>query len=152
VSQQRSRLRGWSGTDAAGTGWKRNRDWFSWHTVTAAVLGIAIPLVIGFFAGALGDLGAGTGIDDSPAGLQAAYPQVWQETYDAAYANAHAHRLVTLVIDQRPDGQVPWAEGVRDGWREGWPDAVDAMREALVDSGVEERSYQWDVLANLERP
>ena len=152
MSRQRSRLRGWSGADAAGTGWKRNRDRVGWHTVAAAVLGIAVPLIIGFFAGAFGDIGVGTRIDDSPAALQAAYPQLWQETYETAYANAYAHRLVTLVIDQRQGGEVRWAEGVRDGWREGWPDAVDAMREALADSGIEERSYQWEVLANLERP
>lgn len=151
MSRQRSRLSGWSSAGAAGTGWRRDRDRIGWHTVTAAVLGISIPLIIGFFAGALGDVGTGSRIDDSPAGLQAAYPQLWRESYEAAYASAHADRLVTLVIDQQQGGDAMWAEGVRDGWRSGWPDAVAAMRNALMDSGVEESSYQWDVLANLER-
>lgn len=150
MSRRRSRLGGWSSADAAGTGWRRNRDWFGWHTVAAAVLGIAIPLIIGLFAGALGDLGAGPRIDDSATGLKVAYPQLWQESYDAAYANAHASRLVTLVIEREQGGDSRWTEGVRDGWREGWVDAVAAMREALAESGIEATSYQWDVLADLE--
>lgn len=79
-----------------------------------------------------------------------AYPQLWQESYDAAYANAHASRLVTLVIEREQGGDSRWTEGVRDGWREGWVDAVAAMREALAESGIEATSYQWDVLADLE--
>ena len=98
-------------------------------------------------------MGAGTGIDESPAGLQAAYPQLWQETYEAAYANAHAHRLVTLVIDQRPGVEDPVGRRVyaMDGAKVG-PRPWKPCGRRLTDSGVEERSYQWDVLANLERP
>ena len=60
--------------------------------------------------------------------------------------------ITTLIIDQQRGGEASWSEGVRDGWREGWPDVVEVVREALAESGVEERSYQRAVLANLERP
>ena len=56
------------------------------------------------------------------------------------------------MIDQGRGSNSLWAEGFRASWVEGWPDAIEAMRKALRDSGIDESSYQWDVVENLNHP
>ena len=55
------------------------------------------------------------------------------------------------VVRRGEGGDAPWAIGFRNGWADGWNDALAAMRHASIDAGLGPDSIELRVLNDEPR-
>ncbi len=147
MNGKKPRLSGWSRHNGSERGWRRSRDWTGWHTIIAATVGIAIPLVV---AALTGVLSVGPEVPDLVGDLEALeerYEHEWDTAFEQARAVAYAERMYELAAND----DAPWAVGFRSGWDEGRRDVATAMHQAAVEQNLGELRVEWQVLAQLER-
>lgn len=78
--------------------------------------------------------------------LSNAYDAAYDESYESALEQRMTYELALLVFASGPSGDSAWAEGVRQGWAEGWNDALDAMFAASLEAGLSPDSRELTAL------
>ena len=124
----RKRLEGWGSAEREAVWWKRGRDPIGRHTLAAAVFGVLVAALVG---AAFDPLNLTTK-DDLRRAEEAAYEIAYQDVADAGYADGLRHgeveRLGREIVQSGVGAEGPYASHFRDGWREGWNDALEALR------------------------
>ena len=143
-------IRGWGGGSRGGRGWRRSSDPIGLHTAVAAVLGVVIAALIG---ATLDPFNMQTS-DDQRRAEQAAYDEAFAEARPAGEAAGVPHGR-TEWIGNRIDADAAltgeWADAFRQGWNEGWNDALAALRSAAEQAGLPPDYTEFDVLAEFSR-
>ena len=128
----------------------RPRDWLGRHTIAALIAGAACAAIIGWFllAGA-----AELEANPPPAAarfenqvLHEAYDEAWDQALEAAIAEARVIEFADRVVRRGEGGDAPWAIGFREGWTNGWNDAIAAMRSASLNAGAVPASIELTTL------
>ena len=156
MSQQRPRpLRGWGEVDADRVGWRRNRDWIGRHTIIAVILGGAFAALIGIlatnFIAPLSTSPQGRIAEIEREARGAAFAEAWEGALAAAVIDARIVALADLLAEDAQGADAPWAIGFRDGWADGWNGALEAMRDASLDSGARPGSPEVKMLDDVPR-
>ena len=156
MSAQRPRpLRGWGEVDADRVGWRRNRDWIGRHTIIAVILGGAFAALIGIlatnFIAPLSTSPQGRIAEIEREARGAAFAEAWEGALAAAVIDARIVALADLLAEDAQGADAPWATGFRDGWAHGWNEALDAMRDASLDSGARPGSPEVKMLDDVPR-
>ncbi len=156
MSEQRGRpLRGWGEVEADRVGWRRNRDWIGRHTIIAVILGGAFAALIGILAttciAPLSTSPQGRIAEIEREARGAAFEAAWEGALTAAVFDARIVALADLVVNDAQVGDAPWAVGFRNGWADGWNDALEAMRDASLDSGARDGSPEVKMLDDIPR-
>ena len=133
----------------------RRPDWLGRHTVAGLLAGGACAAILGWF------LFAGLALLEAnppPAAarfenqvLHEAYDEAWDQALEAAIAEALVIEFADRVVRRGEGGDAPWAIGFRDGWADGWNDALAAMRHASIDAGLGPDSIELRVLNDEPR-
>lgn len=117
-------------------------EWVGAHTLVAIVIGFALPPVVAF---AIGVFSFGGDAEYSAEVAKAAFPEVYRLHYEQTADETRA-RIFVASVNGDSSLTEPWARGVRDGWRVGWFDAIDAMRAALATTEWHENAYEHQIL------
>lgn len=152
MSGRTPRLSGWSRPDVADSGWRRKRDMTGFHTVVGALLGLAVPILIGFLSGVIDLHDRVPDLRNDPVKLEARYSDIWSEAMERESRRSYAERLGELLIDEGVGGEQSWAVGFRIGWVAGQQDAATAMREAAEEQQLGEHRIEWIVLNQIDLP
>jgi len=72
---------GWGRTGQDYDDWRRERSWLGRHTLLAALLGVAVPVLLGALAGVYENV---PNTLETPANLRALAPDAWDAAYTAA--------------------------------------------------------------------
>ena len=142
-------IRGW-GRGSAGGGWRGSRDPIGRHTVIAAVLGLAAAALIG---ATLDPFNFQTA-DDQRRAEQAAYDIAFADALPRGEADGIPHGRTEWIgnrLQARNAAAGPWADAFRQGWTDGWNDALAALRQAALDADLPPGYTEFDVLANIPR-
>lgn len=138
-------IRGW-GLGAAGAGgWRSSRDPIGRHTVIAAILGVIAAALIGATADPFDFQTA----DDQRRAEEAAYDIAFADARPLGEADGAPHGRTEWIGNRLQADAVitgPWPDAFRQGWSEGWNDALDAMREAATQAGLPPGYTEFDVL------
>ena len=142
-------IRGW-GRGSGGGGWRGSRDPIGLHTAVAAVLGIVVAALIG----AVFDPFNFQTADDRARAERAAYEVAFAEARPGGELAGVPYGRTEwigerLAADAGTTGA--WADAFRQGWAEGWNDALDAMHREAVDAGLPPGYTEFDVLAEISR-
>ena len=142
-------IRGW-GRGSAGRGWRGSRDPIGRHTMIAAILGIAAAALIG---ATLDPFNFQT-TDDQRRAEQAAYGQAFADARPLGEADGIPHGRTEWIGDRLqadPAATGPWADAFRQGWTDGWNDALTALRQAALDADLPPDYTEFDALAGIPR-
>ncbi|MDE2747278.1 MAG: hypothetical protein OXI41_15110 [Chloroflexota bacterium] len=120
-------------------------NWLGWHTIISIVIGLAMPPVIALASGMFANPPE---LDYSVEAAKAAYPEVYQRHYAENAEIARTDFLVGSATDSA-EGSAPWSDGVREGWRRGRIEAIDAMRDALATTDLPEDAFEYEILENI---
>ena len=133
----------------------RPRDWLGRHTIAALIAGAACAAIIGWFL-----LAGAAQLQPNPRAaaarfenqvLHEAYDEAWDQALEAAIAEALVIEFADRVVRRGEGGNAPWAIGFRDGWADGWNDALTAMHHASIDAGLSPDSIELTVLNDEPR-
>lgn len=143
-------IRGWGGGRRGGGGWRRSGDPIGLHTAIAAVLGVVVAALIG---ATLDPFNMQTS-DDQQRAQEEAYGDAFAEALPVGEAAGIPHGR-TEWIGNRLEANTaltgPWADAFRQGWTEGWNDALEALHRAAEQAGLPPDYTEFDVLAEFSR-
>ena len=128
----------------------RRRDWLGRHTLAALVAGAAGAAILGWFLLTLvvwvheHPLVTAATIEDQA--IREAYDGALDQAIDAAIARARLIEFTDRIVHGGESADAPWAIGFREGWTNGWNDAIAAMRSASIDAGAAPDSIEIKTL------
>lgn len=138
-------IRGWGRGSADTGGWRRSRDPIGRHTMIAAILGVIAAALIGATADPFNFQTA----DDRRRAEQAAYDTAFNEARPLGETDGVPHGRTEWIgsrLQADPAATGPWADAFRQGWAQGWNDALDAMHKAATQAGLPPGYTEFDVL------
>lgn len=144
-----SGVRGWGRHGRHFSDWRRERSWLGRHTLLAALAGLALPIIVAALTGVFEATPPEAVRAPAEGDIYAQAPEVWDAAYEEVFPLEYAAVLTELVVERGQDGASEWARGVRDGWAEGWNQAVAAMRRAAEDAALPESYAEWRVLNDM---
>lgn len=122
-------------------------------TLTSFLLGAVLAGFLGWLVLAFGtQMVKSHAVQIKEVRLQAseeAYLAEYERAYDAALSQQITRELARMVLETDAGAGSAWAEGVRRGWAEGWNDALDAMRAASVEAGLDANSSEMAALNDV---
>ena len=146
MSERRTRLEGWGREDRERSWWRRGYDPIGRHTMVATVLGVLLAALIG---ATLDPFNLRTS-DDLKRAEQAAYDTAYAAVEPEGYADGlpygEVQHLGLRIVEEGAGAESPVGEQFRLGWRQGWNDAIDAMRESAIEVGLAEGYTEFRVL------
>ena len=131
-------------------GWRRHLDPIAWHTILGLVAGFTISAIVGVTLNPYGLRGE----DDIEQAFLDGYASGYAEVSDQAFAigdeEGYLRRLQwRLVTGPAPMTDNPFSEGFKQGRVDGWNDALEAMREAAEQVGLDEEAVEFVVLSEM---
>ena len=75
-----------------------------------------------------------------------AYDRSLDRAIDAATARARLIDFADRIVHRGESADAPWPIGFREGWTNGWNDAIAAMRSASIDAGAAPDSIEINTL------
>lgn len=146
------RLRDYRSYDpSAGVWWKPGADPVGPHSIAAFIIAIALVAIVGV---AFDPLGITTEFDLSEVELAAfdeGYEAVYEEGRISGSEQSRSTTLIALALEH-PDRSAPWTQGVRQGWADGWNEALDALMAATeAQAPSDERQRELTLLVEIIR-
>ncbi len=150
MSGQR-RLEGWGSSDREQPWWRRGYDPIGRHTMVAAVLGVLMAALIG---ATLDPFNLRTADD-----LRRAETAAYEVAYAAVEAEGNAdglpfgevqHLGERIVIDGE-GAETLYGQQFSSGWKRGWNDALDALRNSAEAEGLPANYTEFRVLDQMNR-
>ena len=130
----------------------RRRDWLGRHTLAALVAGAACAAILGWFLLTLvvqvyPHLRV-TAAEIEAQATREAYDDSLDRAIDAATARARLIDFADRIVHRGQGADTPWAIGFREGWTNGWNDAIAAMRSASLNAGAAPDSIELTTLSD----
>lgn len=142
-------IRGWGRHGRQFTDWRRERSWLGRHTLLAALAGLALPIIIAALAGAFDATPPQAARAPAEGDVYAEAPEIWDAAYEETFPLAYDAALTELVVERGRGRASDWAQGVRNGWADGWNQAIAAMRRAAEDADLPPSYVEWRVLDDM---
>jgi len=119
--------------------------------MVATVLGVLLAALIG---ATLDPFNLRTS-DDLRRAEEAAYAEAYVAVENQGHADGlpygEVERLGERIVLAGEGVDTPYGEQFQIGWREGWNDALEAMRRAAIDVGLPEDYTEFRVLEAMSR-
>ena len=151
MSEQRHRLTGWGEGDTESVWWKRGRDPIGRHTMVAVIMGVVVAAIVGALFDPLNMQTA----DDIRRAEEAAHAEAYVAAEPLGYRDGvpygEVEYLGAQIVGSDDGAESPYGASFSDGWREGWNDALDAMRASAMETGLPEGYTEYRVLDEMTR-
>ena len=151
MTDRRGSLEGWGQGERERVWWKRGYDPIGRHTMVAVVLGVAMAALIG---ATLDPMNLRTSDDLKRAELaayEAAYAAVEAEGYADGVPYGEVQRMGEEIVEQGSGSGSAYAQQFAAGWKQGWNDALDAMRLAAEELDLPASYTEFRVLEEMTR-
>ena len=151
MSEQRRRLEGWGSEDRERSWWRRGYDPIGRHTMVATVLGVLVAALIG---ATLDPFNLRTADDLERAEMRAyelAYAEVEADGYTDGLPYGEVQHLGERIVVDGEGADRSYGQQFSIGWRQGWNDALDRMRQVAEAEGLPESYTEFRVLSEMVR-